>query len=82
MLKLLWELFLFYLLYKFIFGLVIPVYRTTRQVKKQMNQFQQRFQEEQRGYEQPNPSKQSAAASAVKKQAGHDHEYVEFEEVK
>lgn len=82
MFKLLWELFLFYLLYKFIFGLVIPVYRTTRQVKKQMNQFQQRFQEEQKAYERPHNPKPSSSSGGTRAGSGHNHEYVEFEEVK
>jgi hypothetical protein len=83
MLKLLWELFLFYLLYKFIFGFVIPVCRTTRQVKKQMNQFQQRFQEEQKTHERPPQPKQSSSSGGTRADSsGHNHEYVDFEEVK
>lgn len=80
MLKLIWEIFLFYMLYKFIFGLVIPVYRTTRQVKKQMNQFHQHVQNQQgEGGDYRQSSRQTTPKTTS---VDYDHEYVEFEEVK
>ena len=65
--------FLFYFLFKFIFDFVIPVAKTTRQVKKQFDavreqQFYQRHQE-------PAPApKESSKAD--------QDDYIEFEEVK
>ena len=80
MFKLLWELFLFYLLYKFIFGLVIPVYRTTRQVKKQMNQFEQRYREEQKAHAPQHQAYQQDGSKSTQPKS--DHDYIEFEEVR
>jgi predicted phage tail protein len=74
--------FLGYLLYRFIFGFVVPVYKATRQVKAQMKQFQQRMNEHQ---EQHNTSagQQSntglAPDAAAAKPAQKD--YIEFEEL-
>ena len=39
------ELFLLYLLYKFIFNFIIPVYQATTRVKRQFDNMQQKMQE-------------------------------------
>ena len=80
MLKLIWELFLWYLLYKFIFGLVIPVYRTTRHVKRQMNDMQEKFNQQQAYQQQTNTHKSQSTQSKSKPK--HDDDYIEFEEVR
>ena len=80
MLKLIWELFLWYLLYKFIFGLVIPVYRTTRQVKRQMNDMQERFNQQQTYQQQSNANTSQTVQSKSKPK--NDDDYIEFEEVR
>ena len=77
MLAILFYAFLAYILYQIIFKFVIPVYRTTKQVRKgfrhmqeQMKQHEQQYQQQQKPEEvkNNNPSK-----------AG---EYIDFEEVK
>ena len=77
MFKLLVELFLFYLLYKFIFELVIPIFRTTREVKKKMNEFQQNLN---RTAENNHTSNESAAKPTASKPPKED--YIDFEEIK
>jgi hypothetical protein len=68
---------IFYLLYKFIFDFLVPVVKTTQQVKKgfqqmqnQMNQFQQ---------QQTAAADTKSADTSPKETAG---EYIDFEEVK
>lgn len=77
MFKLLVELFLFYLLYKFIFELVIPIFRTTSEVKKKMNEFQQNMHET---AENNRTSNENAAKSTASKMPKED--YIDFEEIK
>jgi hypothetical protein len=70
--------FLLYLLYNLIFKLVIPVYLTTRKVKKGFKQMQEQMAEKMRQHagfqETPTPQKE-----APKHRAG---DYIDFEEMK
>ena len=71
----LWAL-LAYFLYKFIFDFIIPLFRATRHIKKQVNEFQNRMQQQQQEPAQQNTfTKQTTTPS----KAG---DYIEFEEVK
>jgi hypothetical protein len=64
--------------YKFIFNLVLPVWRTTRRIRKQMQEFQQMAQQQQRppAEQATNVNKNTATP---KPKAG---DYIDFEEVK
>jgi Sec-independent protein translocase protein TatA len=75
--KILLYAFLIYLGYKIIFEFIIPVYRTTRQVKKQFREMNERMNEhmKQQG-EQFSPKKDP---QTTKEKPG---DYIEFEEVK
>jgi hypothetical protein len=77
MFKLLIELFLFYLLYKFIFELVIPIFKTTRQVQKKMNEFQQNMNKQ---TEKNRTSSENTTKPTVSKPKNDD--YIDFEEIK
>jgi len=77
MFKLLIELFLFYLLYKFIFELVIPIFKTTRQVQKKMNEFQQNMNKQ---AETNRTSSTNMDKPPVSKPKSED--YIDFEEIK
>lgn len=77
--KLLFELFVIYILYKFIFEFVIPVYRTTRQVKQKMNDMQQRMRENE-GSPVNNQYTKTQAPEAHKKPVHED--YIDYEEIK
>ncbi|TMI65557.1 MAG: hypothetical protein E6H07_06485 [Bacteroidetes bacterium] len=75
--KILLYAFLIYLGYKIIFQFIIPVYRTTRQVKKQFREMNERMNEyaKQQG-EQSAPEKEP---QITKDKPG---DYIEFEEIK
>ena len=78
MLRYLFYAFLIYLAYRFVFGFVIPVYKTTRQVKKQFREMNQRMQDH---VNQQQSSQQTSTPNpeTTKHQAG---DYIDFEEVK
>ena len=75
--KYIFYILLGYVLYRFITGFLVPVFRTGRQIKKQFSDMQQRMhdQMQQQSSAPPPPQQQSAKKSA----AG---EYIDFEEVK
>ncbi|HEY5368807.1 MAG TPA: hypothetical protein VIJ75_07435 [Hanamia sp.] len=68
------ELFLFYLLYKFIFDFIIPIYESSKKIKKQFGQMQEKMDNDIKNYKsdpnaaQPTPSKEG--------------DYIDFEEIK
>jgi Sec-independent protein translocase protein TatA len=58
-----------------VFEFIIPVYRTTSQVKKKMNEMQEKMQEQQHNYNNhTNPDPQP--------KKNHDADYIDYEEVK
>jgi hypothetical protein len=66
--------FLAYLLYVLIFRFILPIYRTTREVKKGFREMKDRMQqhtEQQNGY-----------STYVKQQKEDKGDYIDFEEVK
>jgi hypothetical protein len=76
-LELLGELVIIYVVYKVIFDFIIPVYKTTKQVKTKMNDMHARMQEQQRG-QAPTPTQEpiKKAATIAK------DDYIDYEEVK
>jgi len=68
--------FLVYFAFRFIFELVIPVIKTTRQVKKQFDsvreQQQQQYQQQQQSAKQATPNPKSSVDK---------DDYLEFEEI-
>lgn len=78
LLRYLFYLFLIYLAYRVIFGLIIPLYKTTKQVKKQFREMHNRMQDQmnqQQSYQQTsNPEPENK-----KEKVG---DYIDFEEVK
>ena len=76
--KVLFQVFLFYLLYKFIFDFIIPVYRTTKQMKHKMADMQAKMQEAARRQE-AFTAQQKTAPRTEKVEAG---DYIDYEEVK
>jgi len=78
MLRYLFFAFLIYLAYRLVFHFIIPIYKTTRQVKKQFREMHSRMENnmsQQQPYQQP-----ATPATENKKQQGGD--YIEFEELK
>ncbi len=77
--RLAFELFVLYLLYKLVFDFIIPVVKTTSQVKKQFGDMSAQMQEKM------NQQQQTANFNASPKQpapSDRKDDYIEFEEVK
>lgn len=70
--------FLIYLAYRFIFHFIIPVYKATKQVKKQFREMHSRM-EDHMNQQQANPQAPGPPPESRKHQAG---DYIDFEEVK
>jgi hypothetical protein len=77
MFRILFYAFLFYMLYKLVFDFILPVYRTTRQVKKGFREMNERMRQQTGEFHQSNHSSQSPKVE--KTQPG---DYIDFEEVK
>jgi len=80
--KLLFELFIFYLLYKLVFSFIIPLYRASKRMKEQVGQMQQKMQEQQQrqANQEQAAANQKTAKATQQKSPGQD--YIEFEELK
>jgi 23S rRNA maturation mini-RNase III len=76
--KILFELFVLYLLYKLIFDFIIPIYQATKQVKQKVNQMHHNVNE------QMNQQQQSQYTATTQKPLPKkkNDDYIEFEEVK
>jgi hypothetical protein len=78
----------FYVLYRFIFNFVVPIARTTRQVRQQFRNMQdlhEQAQGGQNGYGQPGYDQGTQAGAGPqqrKPNSGKVGEYIDFEEVK
>ena len=68
--------FLIYLAYRLVFHFIIPVYKTTKQVKKQFREMHSRMEDH---VSQQQPFQQPPATENKKQQAG---DYIDFEELK
>ena len=66
--------FLAYVLYNLIFRFIVPLYRTTKQVKRTFRDMQSRMQQKESPYA---PVKEQPVSSAKSK-----GEYIDFEEVR
>ncbi len=80
--KLLFELFIFYLLYKLVFDFIIPVYRASKRMKDQVSDMQQKMREQQQRqhYNEESYVSNKSSKAAPGKTPGED--YIDYEEVK
>lgn len=69
--------FLFYLAYKLVFDLVIPLFRTTRKIKKGIREMQERMGQQSEP-QQRNTTNTTASGNGQAKKG----DYIDFEEVK
>lgn len=76
--KILFELFLLYMVYKLIFDFIIPVYQTTKQVKQKVGEMQSKMNE----HMQQQQAKTFPGASKMDTPKPAEKDYIEFEEVK
>ena len=80
MLTVLFALFAAYILYQLVFRFIIPIWRTTRQVKRSFREMQERMNSQMHGGKQPNQSSRVNTTSSSK--APKQGDYIDFEEVK
>ena len=78
LLRYLFYAFLIYLAYRVVFHLIIPLYTTTRQVKKQFRDMHNRMHDQMN--EQQSFQQTSTPQPEIKKEQAGD--YIDFEEVK
>jgi hypothetical protein len=76
MIRFIFYAFLLYMAYKLVIGLIIPVYRTTRKVKRGFREMQERMQQQADQY---NTQPSNNTTSPKPNQVG---DYIDFEEVK
>ena len=77
-LSFLFFIFLAYVLYKLVFDFIIPIYKTTKRVKKSFREMQQKMQEQQSGAA-PQKHPQNSTTKSSQQPLG---DYIDFEEVK
>ena len=78
MLRYLFYAFLIYLSYRLVFHFIIPIYKTTKQVKKQFREMHSRM-EDQVNQQQANQQTAGPQPENKKEVSG---DYIDFEEVK
>lgn len=78
LIRVIFELLLLYLLYKLIFDFIIPVYKTTKQVKQKVGEMQSRMNEQMKSTQ----NSQFASDSSQKAAKPPKEDYIEYEEVK
>ena len=79
-LRLAGEVFLLYLLYKLIFDFIIPIYQTSKKVKKQFGEMHSKMQEQMNQYNrQSSQQTQTSAPTTTEKKR---EEYIDYEEIK
>jgi len=79
MLKIIFYTFIFWLLYKLIFDFIVPVYQSTKQVRRQMGDIQDRMRQQYQEQQQAQQEAQRPQASAKK---ADKKDYLDFEEIK
>lgn len=77
-LRLAGELFLLYILYKLIFDFIIPIYNTTKKVKKQFGEMHNKMQEQMNTFN----KQQTSASQTTKPPPANKEDYIDYEEVK
>lgn len=78
--KLLFELFLLYLAYKLIFEFIIPVYKTTKQMKQKMADLHEKMENQQRQTASTPQTNSPGTAKTQSKSVAED--YIDYEEIK
>lgn len=76
LIRVIFELLVLYLLYKLIFDFIIPVYRTTKQVKQKVGEMQSQMNEHMKQQNNQNTTAKEHQPKPAKE------DYIEFEEVK
>lgn len=75
-LRFLFFVFLFFLIYKLVFDFIIPIYKTTKRVKQGFREMHEKMQQNMNG------SQPQHAPKATSNKNEHSGDYIDFEEVK
>lgn len=70
------ELFLIYILYKMIFEFIIPVYNSTKKIRKQFSDIQEKMQQDM------NATNTRHSTQQPQPKVKREGDYIEFEEIK
>ncbi|MFZ4057540.1 MAG: hypothetical protein ACOYKE_05350 [Ferruginibacter sp.] len=76
------ELLALYLIYKFIFDFIIPVAKSTKQVKKQFGDMNAQMQENLRQQQNQAQANSTTQKEPVKASSVNKDDYIDFEEIK
>lgn len=74
--RLFFELFLLYVLYKFIFEFVIPIYQTTKHIKRKMNDMNQKMNENSSNHSFTEKNQHTTVSKPK------EEDYIDYEEIK
>jgi hypothetical protein len=80
MFKVIEDLLLFYFLYKLVFDLILPAAQTSKEVKKQFADMQNKMQEQAEKFNQQQNKQYSTSVTPSHSKPDSD-DYIEFEEV-
>ena len=81
-LRLLGEILLIYILYKLIFDFIIPVYQTTKRVKRQVREMNAKMQEQMNSESYGENKQRPASAKTTSKESVKSEDYIDYEEIK
>ncbi len=73
------ELFLLYILYKLVFDFIIPIYQTTKKVKKQFGEMHNKMQDQMNTF---NKQQNTSAAKNSSPRPATKEDYIDYEEIK
>lgn len=82
MFKIILYILLAWFLYNLVFRFIIPVYRASRQMRKQFREVQEQFQQAARQQHQSAQAARQQHQSASQPAAKSQGDYIEFEEIK
>jgi Domain of unknown function (DUF4834) len=68
-----------YLLYRLIFGFIIPIFRTSKKMREQFNQARQQMEDQ---YQQTGQQNEDAGRHNAPKGSSKIGEYIDFEEIR
>jgi hypothetical protein len=77
--KFIFEFFAFYLLFKFVFDFIIPIYNTTRDVKQKVTKMQRHMEEMEKNTAAQDTQKRSKETTPLSRIDG---EYIDYDEIK
>lgn len=82
MIKFLLILFFGWLLYKLVFGFILPVYHSTKHVRQQMNDMQQRMRQQYEEQQASAQQSQHTSSNIPPRPTADKGDYLDFEEIK